>query len=208
MLELTKILLTGFTASGKTTVGQFLQKKGAYYLETDKIVHKLLSPNTGAGKKVIDLLGEDIIATDTLDRRAIASKVFKQPNLLRNLESILHTEVLREIKAQYQRVCKERKFKFFVCEIPVLTEEVMAENWDLILKVDSKEEDGFQRFVDRTSCNQEYYHERVSRQRELMTQFLPKNHVLITNKGTTEELEEATNKVFKEKILSEIKKNY
>ncbi|HSX12427.1 MAG TPA: dephospho-CoA kinase, partial [Rhabdochlamydiaceae bacterium] len=90
MLGLRKLAVTGGLSSGKTTVCKILESLGAYYISADQIVHRLLSPDTKIGKKIIDLLGPKILNGDQFDRAKIAKIVFSQKDTLNALEKILH----------------------------------------------------------------------------------------------------------------------
>ena len=122
MLRLKKIAVTGNVASGKSTVCLFLKECGAYVVNADSIVHKLLSPETTLGKSIINLLGYDVIIDGQFDRRAIAEKVFKDYSLLKDLEKILHPEVQKEINKEYQtnlaifkKTCSKQKNNRWAC---------------------------------------------------------------------------------------------
>ena len=55
MLNLKKIAITGNVAAGKTTACKLLKEFGAYIVNADEIVHKLLSDNTRLIDKIINL---------------------------------------------------------------------------------------------------------------------------------------------------------
>ena len=102
MLTLRRVGITGGLACGKTAVRKVFEELGAYVVDADEIVHKLLSPNTSIGKQVTDLLGKDILTDGQIDRGKIARKVFNDQLLLQALEKIIHPAVMLEIERQYQ----------------------------------------------------------------------------------------------------------
>ena len=53
--------LTGGIGVGKTTVAQLFAKRGAFFLEADQIVHRLLLPNSLVWKQVVSQWGPSIL---------------------------------------------------------------------------------------------------------------------------------------------------
>jgi len=91
MLKLVKIAITGGVASGKSSVCRFFQELGAYVVNADAIVHKLLDPSSDLGKQIIQLFG-------TLSRKRLSEIVFEDPEKLEKLEKLLHPAVLKKIE--------------------------------------------------------------------------------------------------------------
>lgn len=135
MLRLRKIAITGNLASGKSTVGHILQEYGAYVVDADEIVHNLLSPHTPIGKKVIELLGPEIIVRNQIDRNKISELVFSDFKKLRSLEKILHPAVREEINRCFDSVKNNPSYQFFVAEVPLLYEADMEKDFDSVIAV-------------------------------------------------------------------------
>jgi dephospho-CoA kinase len=135
VLRLRKIAITGNLASGKSTVGHILQEYGAYVVDADEIVHNLLSPHTPIGKKVIELLGPEIIVRNQIDRNKISELVFSDFKKLRSLEKILHPAVREEINRRFDNVKNNPSYKFFVAEVPLLYEAEMEKDFDSVIAV-------------------------------------------------------------------------
>src|ERR1700733_11999306 len=102
MLGLKRLAVTGGLSCGKTLVCCLFKDLGAYVVSADEIAHRLLSPDTIVGKQVIRLLGSDIVVDNNINRRIVASKVFKDTNLLKSLEQITHPVIRDEIENKYQ----------------------------------------------------------------------------------------------------------
>lgn len=142
-----KIAVTGGIAAGKSTVCRLFEEFGAFVLSSDEIVHKLLDPSTILGKKVIKLLGEDIVVGACISRRRVAQKVFSDsPVLLNELEKLIHPEVQRVIETKYEAVVQLNKYLFFVVEIPLLFESGQERYYDKIIVIASDEEKCRKRF--------------------------------------------------------------
>lgn len=135
MLKLRKIAITGGLASGKTTLCRLFEEKGAYVVYADKIVHELLNPTTELGKKVIELLGPDVVVDGFFDRKKIADSVFNNEGLLAKLEQLLHPKVQKVIETCYQEVSSNQNYSLFVVEIPLLYESNMQHIFDKVITV-------------------------------------------------------------------------
>lgn len=135
MLILRKIAVTGGLASGKTTVCQFFKEYGAYVVNSDAIVHRLLSPETIIGQQAIALLGLTIVIKNRIDRKKIAELVFSNHEKLHALEAILHPAVKKEIETEYNHVKNNPSYSFFIAEIPLLYEAKMEAFFDTVIAV-------------------------------------------------------------------------
>lgn len=134
-IKLLKIAVTGKVASGKSTVCKYFKQLGAFVVDTDKIVHNLLTSKTPVGQKIIKFLGKDILENDEIDRKKVASKVFQDAKKLKKLESIVHPFVWVEIKNLYKIAAKEDSFLLFVVEIPLLFETHKEKFYDYTIVV-------------------------------------------------------------------------
>ncbi len=113
-----KVAVTGGLACGKSSVCQFFEELGAYVVSADKIVQELLGKDEVASQ-VADLLGEEVIREGRLDRQKVAEIVFNQPDILEELEKILHPAVFEGIESHMARA---EGHPLFVAEIPLLFE--------------------------------------------------------------------------------------
>jgi len=162
MLILKKVAVTGGIATGKTTVCRFFEELGAYVISADKIVHQLLSPATDLGKRVIALLGSDIVEGGELNREVIAQKVFRDPSLLKQLEKQVHPEVQKVIESQYRRVSQQKHF-LFVVEVPLLFESALEKFYDVTIVVVADEKRCRTRFMTTTQYGADEFDRRHQR---------------------------------------------
>ena len=195
MLTLKKIAITGALASGKSTVLELFEEMGAYILDTDKIVHNLLTHRTDIQEKVIQLLGDDIVDQKGLNRKKIAASVFEDPLLLSQLEKILHPEVRKEVQKKYQETLKEKKWSAFVVEVPLLFETEPEDSFDETIVVHADEAICFKRFETKTKGQKDDYDARMKRQMPPKLKLHKASYVLY-NDGTLQNLKKATQKIY------------
>ena len=139
MLSLRKIAVTGGISSGKSTVCQILKEEGAYVVDADEITHKLLSLETEVGKRVLNLLGREIITENQIDRKKIANIVFSDLDKLQALEQMIHPYVRQMIKAEYEKIKDSKEYCCFVAEVPLLYEAHMQKDFDDVIAVIGRE---------------------------------------------------------------------
>ena len=113
--------LTGCIGSGKSTVAGALAGRGAVLFDADAIVAELQQP----GRPVLDAMvahfGPSILQPDGhLDRKAVASIVFDDPQELAALDAIVHPAVRAEMAARRQALAGSDAI--VVAEIPLLAE--------------------------------------------------------------------------------------
>ena len=86
--------LTGNIGVGKSTVVAWLASRGVFALDADKLAHRVMEPGMPAHAQIVDSFGPAVLAEDgTIDRATLGAIVFRDPELLKLLESIVHPEV-------------------------------------------------------------------------------------------------------------------
>jgi dephospho-CoA kinase len=91
--------LTGNIACGKTAVGRMLLELGAEkYIDADAVVHKLYLGGQPVALQVAEAFGPGMIAADGgVDRKALGTLVFQDPEAMQRLEAIVHPAVGRAL---------------------------------------------------------------------------------------------------------------
>jgi dephospho-CoA kinase len=91
--------LTGNIACGKTAVGHMLLELGAEkYIDADAVVHRLYQSGQPIALQVAAAFGPTVISTDgSVDRKALGAIVFRNPEAMKLLESIVHPAVHRAL---------------------------------------------------------------------------------------------------------------
>ncbi|MFA5064188.1 MAG: dephospho-CoA kinase [Dehalococcoidia bacterium] len=98
--------VTGTIGTGKSTVAHMFAELGAFVIDHDRISREVVEPGKPAWQAIVDSFGKDVLNEDrSINRQALANLVFKDPDRLHKLNSIVHPAVLGED----QRLVEERK---------------------------------------------------------------------------------------------------
>ena len=90
--------LTGGIGSGKSTVSALLAERGAVVVDADAVVREVQQPGTPVFAAMVERFGPGIVAADgSLDRAAVADRVFNDGQALADLNAIVHPAVGKEI---------------------------------------------------------------------------------------------------------------
>jgi formamidopyrimidine-DNA glycosylase len=121
--------VTGPIASGKSTVTDYLVKKGYEKIDADAIVGELYGSDV-LNEKLVAAFGSEAISMSK-PNRAFLAKAAIDPSKKKLLEAIVHPEVYAEIE---KRLLATKKSKV-VLDIPLLIGGPLEEKCDLIIAV-------------------------------------------------------------------------
>ena len=152
-----RIGLTGGIGSGKSTVGQMLQVRGAAVIDADAIARSVTAAQGLAIPAIAQSFGADFITPDgALDRERMRAHVFSHPEAKKALETIIHPLVAQETQSQAEHAIANG-YRTLVFDVPLLVES--GARWraqvDRVLVVDCLEETQIQRVMARNSWKRE-----------------------------------------------------
>ncbi len=128
-----KIALTGNLGSGKSTVGSFFQEAGFHVFDADRIIRSFYEEKGEVYKKVLEAFGDRVLDKEgNIDRKTLAQIVFSDPQSLRLLESITHTELYRRLDEEFRRLPSN---SIVVVEASLLIERGTYRNYHITLLV-------------------------------------------------------------------------
>lgn len=114
--------LTGGIGSGKSTVARLLAELGAQVIDADKLGHEVFKQGTEAWREVIATFGNEILtSSNEIDRRKLGELVFNKPELLQQLNTIMHPRILEIAKAKLEDY-RRKGAKVVVLEATLLVE--------------------------------------------------------------------------------------
>ncbi len=128
-----KIALTGNLGSGKSTVGRFLQEVGFCVFDADRIIRSFYEEKGEVYKEVVEAFGDRVLDKEgNIDRKKLAQIVFSDPQSLKLLESITHSELYRRLDEEFRRLPQK---SLVVVEASLLIEKGTYRNYNITLLV-------------------------------------------------------------------------
>jgi dephospho-CoA kinase len=130
------VAITGGIGAGKSEALEAFRRHGAATVSSDEIVHELLR-REDVKQAVVERFGIGVVAPDgELDRAAIGSVVFGEPEALAWLEELLHPRVSAEY-LQWREQLAELPNPPRVCvtEVPLLYEAGSEASFDKVVVI-------------------------------------------------------------------------
>ena len=193
--------LTGGIACGKSTVSTELRAHGAAIIDADALAHELSQPHQPIYNAYVERFGREIVTADgTLDRAAIARRVFADPAVRAEVDAIAHP-LIRMAAEERLRAARDENKRAAVLDVPLLFEagwdELADETWVVALP---REEQLARLLARDTSMDEGEARARIAAQMPLAEK-CARADVIIDNSGTKEEIREYIGKLWKERIL-------
>jgi dephospho-CoA kinase len=190
--------LTGGVASGKTTVSRILQQEGAYLIDADLIARELVQPQTPTWSELIRVFGREILEKDeSINRKALADRVFSNPQKRGQLEKILHPQISREIDRRIEEIRKKDPEAVVVVDAALLVETGAHRRMDKLIVVTATEAQQVERLGRRAGAAPQEAREILSAQMPLAEK-LKVADFIIRNEGTLEETIRRAKEIFQD----------
>lgn len=187
--------LTGNIASGKSTVARLLSERGATIIDADILSRRVVEPGMPAFDEIVRRWGAGIVAPDGgLDRDALRRLVFSQHDQLEQLNEIVHPEVMA-YRDRLVEEARQRGDRLVVCDIPLLFERGMVDDFDRIVLVDAPRPVRLERLMRERGLSE-------TDAMDMMTAQMPaelkraRADYIIENTGTVRDLEDRTSEVW------------
>ena len=142
--------ITGSFGSGKSTVARMFYSSDAQLINADRLARSLLLPGNKVYQRLVRFFGRGILKKDRrIDRSGLAKVVFKNRRLLRQLNKLVHPEVIRIIK---DAIAKSRR-QFVILDAPLLVESGSAGMVDRLIVVKTGRKQQLRRLLKKTSLD-------------------------------------------------------
>lgn len=144
-----RVGLTGGIGSGKSTVARLLEECGALVVDGDRIARELVVPGSPALAEIVARFGAQLVGPDgELDRAGLAQIVFPDPKALADLDAIMHPRIAAR-SAELLVEAARSGVPVAVYDMPLLVENGMADDFDLVIVVQAPVEVRLARLVVR-----------------------------------------------------------
>lgn len=152
--------LTGGIGSGKSKALVFFKEKGIPCYQADKAGHRVLNEDKDVIEKVKTHFGANLYTEKGLDRNSLGAYVFKNPEALAYLNSIVHPAVRKDFKEFMQ----EQQAPFVISEVAILFENGGQAQYDKIILITAPELLRIKRVQERDQVSEEEIRARIKKQ--------------------------------------------
>ena len=178
--------LTGGIGAGKSTVARILESLGCVVSDSDRDAAAVME-TSDVRERLRAWWGDGIIAADgTLDRGAIAARVFEDPRERGRLENLVHPLVHERRRRRFEEASPDSRA--WVIDAPLLFEAGLDEECDAIIFVDASRD----LRVRRVETGRGWDASEIDRREAAQLPIDEKRNratVVITNNAATERLE-------------------
>ena len=190
------IAITGGIGSGKSLLTDYFASLGYAVLSADEIYSDLLKDEYFV-KGICDAVGVRAVLMNgryTLDRKAVAEKVFGNPAERKKLDDFTHGAIMREMFSRANDCCG-----VVFCEVPLLFESGYDKYFDCVIVVFRNENERISSVVSRDNKSEELVKEIIKNQYDYSKLAENGHTIFVENNGTPRFLYEKANEII-EKI--------
>lgn len=158
--------LTGGIGSGKSTVARMFAALGARVVDADAVARDIVEPGQPALDDIVAAFGPGIIQADgRLDRKRLASIVFRDPTARSTLDAITHPRIRDLLHAAVE--ARRAEPGLLVLDIPLLFESAPNPDLEAVVVVWVDQATQLRRLVERDGLSPSEATERLSAQMPL-----------------------------------------
>ena len=145
------VALTGGIGSGKSTVARVFRVLGVPVFEADREARALQDGDADLKKAIAARFGTDLYASGTLDRRALAQRVFGNDQALAELNAMVHPAV----RAAFLRWAAGQSAPYVIMESALVVGSGGQADFDRTIVVSTPEALRIQRVMERDGVGAE-----------------------------------------------------
>ncbi|MGN0703797.1 MAG: dephospho-CoA kinase [Lentihominibacter sp.] len=189
--------LTGGIGTGKSTAAEYLRGKGMAHVDADEISRSLTAdgspmlkvlddtfgPEAAMGKHGVDILKSD----GSLDRKALASLVFTDPQRKRKLDELMFGAIISEIDRSIDELQSRGGVPAILLDAPLLFEGGLESRCDVVVLLVADMDIRIARVCARDGAAPEEVGDRIRNQMS-DEEKIARADIIIDNSGTQEML--------------------
>lgn len=191
--------LTGGIASGKSLVAEAFRSLGALVVSADDLAREAVRPGSQALRQLVDRFGRKILLADgSLDRKALAGKIFADDRAREALNRITHPAIAALADKRLLELAQQGA-PLVVYEAPLLFEAGAEKRVDAVLVVCIDERLQRARLMQRDDLNEEQAQARIASQMPQAEKAAKADYVL-ENSGSPEATLEQVRRLFQKLV--------
>ena len=159
-----KIAICGPSGVGKGFICNRISSEfGFPVLDTDRVVHDMYEKDPVVINDLAGIFGNKILKNGSIDRRALGSIVFCDPQALDTLNKTVHKHVLSQMLLWFKEM-ELCGFDAAIVDIPQIVESGMAGEFDLVIGVEADLQTRIERITARDGISTEDALRRIKNQ--------------------------------------------
>ncbi|MFI5201249.1 MAG: dephospho-CoA kinase [Candidatus Kapaibacterium sp.] len=136
-----RIGITGKLGSGKSLLIKAMEARGFYCIRSDELARELMERDPALRAKLTQILGPETYADSSLDRKFVASRIFSDRNLRKQVESAVHPATTAEI----ERIFEAHPDETVAVESALILQTRFQERFDYIILIESPDAEAIAR---------------------------------------------------------------
>ena len=191
--------LTGGIGAGKSSVARLLAGHGAAVVDVDALGREIIAPGGSAVQAVLKRFGSDLAGPDGgIDRPALASIVFNDPDELAALNEISHPAINELLDERIESIGEAGATDVVVLDMAVLTESTLGRNtrfpYEIVVTVEAPPDTRLERLIERGMTSDDAKARLASQATDEQRRDV--SNFVIGNGGGSDELADATTKLW------------
>ncbi len=179
--------ITGMPGAGKSTASKILSELGAVVIDADKLAHAALKKDE-IKNKISLAFGTQIYDNGDINKAKLAEIVFTDPARRKQLEEIIHPEVISAINRRINEVSDN---SLIVLDVPLLHESGLDKICDSVLLITADLEIRLKRVESRGWSQQEL----TNRDNAIRARIQTDNCISISNNASTNQLRDKLKRI-------------
>jgi dephospho-CoA kinase len=176
-----RVGLTGGIATGKSHVRAVFEALGVPTIDADVLAHKAVAPGSATFEAVKARFGPAVLdSAGGLDRRKLGSVVFADPQARKDLEAIIHPEVVEAIDRWFSSL-DARVHPFAIADVPLLYEASRERDYDVVIVTACELPTQIRRVMARDGISEGEAKQRIAAQLPIEDKIRRADHVIRTD---------------------------